>query len=140
MDGRQQMTIDTKQLRDLLATAGKWPNEVEKINEADGSYYTCPACDGEGTIDAELVKTMHAGLVGVQVFGFGEPMEAMEELIPEIIYKLPAILDRLERLEAVAKAARNRTETFRLGSEETGRDGLDEWDALDEALARLDKP
>jgi Na+-translocating ferredoxin:NAD+ oxidoreductase RnfC subunit len=45
---------------------------------------------------------------------------------------------RLKKLEAVAKAAKDRTETFNLGSDATGRNGTDEWDALDEALNALE--
>jgi hypothetical protein len=44
-----------------------------------GGHYGCPLCDGEGTIDDELVATYGGkpaefpiGAVGVQVYGIGE--------------------------------------------------------------------
>jgi hypothetical protein len=93
------MTVDIPKLRALLAKAGKWPTEPVKSYET--GYFDCPACGGCGQIAAEDVKQIHAGLVGVQIFGIGDQMAAMEELVPLLLQHGPALLSELEALREV---------------------------------------
>lgn len=83
-----------EELRGLLAEAGKWPDEL--IPEGDGKYFECPACGGEGSIEGEVVHCLHAGLVGVQVYGIGDQMAAMEKLLPLLIRHGPALIAIVE--------------------------------------------
>jgi hypothetical protein len=64
-----------------LAAIAKIMGAVAPLSvESDaGGHYGCPLCDGEGTIDDELVATYGGkpaefpiGVVGVQVYGIGE--------------------------------------------------------------------
>lgn len=96
-------------LRELLEKAGTYP-DLEPVGP--GKTYTCPLCDGAGDIDSEHVKegqvSRGAGLdisiVGVQVYGFGQGMAAMELLIPTIVHHLPALLDVAEASNALDRA------------------------------------
>jgi hypothetical protein len=58
----------------------------------------------------------------------------------KIIEAVPALLDRLEKLEAVVDAARDRLVSYELGTDRTGRNARDEWQALTDAITNLDKP
>jgi hypothetical protein len=87
-----------EELKALMATAGKWPTEPQ-TDGTDG-FYNCPVCDGEGTVDAEFVKRAHAGCTGVQIYGIGDQMAAMEKLLPLLF------TDYLPKLIAVAEAAK----------------------------------
>ncbi len=89
------MTIDLGALKALMAQAGEWPPLATEGGDGDG-YLRCPACDGEGAIDAECMKTLHAGLVGVQVYGIGDQMAAMEKLMPLLIRAGPALVEIAE--------------------------------------------
>ena len=88
------------ELKGLLEKAGKYP-ALDPIREhADGWTYRCPMCDGSGEIDADHVKegteTVGGGIltsiVGVQVFGIGDAMQAMEKLVPMAIDALPELI------------------------------------------------
>lgn len=83
----------TAVLRDLLAKAGEWP--TDHIQDKESGYYRCPLCE-EGEIEAELVHRVHGGLAGVQVYGFGDQVTAMEQLMPVVVWHLPAILTVVE--------------------------------------------
>ena len=88
------------QIEALHSAAGKWPTEPVQDSIVSG-YYECPACNGEGSIDAEFVCRMHAGLVGVQVYGIGDQMAAMEKLLPLVIDEIPSLLAYIRALEKV---------------------------------------
>jgi len=101
------MTIHSTiaQIEALHSAAGKWPSDPVPDGIVSG-YYECPACNGEGSVDAELVSRMHAGLVGVQVYGIGDQMAAMEKLLPLMIESLPSLIAYIRALEKVRDAAR----------------------------------
>lgn len=88
-------------LRELIAKVGEWP-DLGPEDRSDGSF-RCPLCDGQGDIDAEFVRDGRReygndswfSIVGVQVYGVGDAMAAMEELLPLLIKHAPSLLDQL---------------------------------------------
>jgi hypothetical protein len=129
------MTTDIHKLRALLAKAGKWPTEPVKSYE-DG-YFDCPACDGCGQIPAEDVRQIHAGLVGVQIFGIGDQMAAMEELVPLLLQHGPTLLSELEALREVERAAREALD--HMDGNDVPAWQHDDYLALGETVLALDK-
>lgn len=99
MGGGDQVKI-IERLKELHFEAGQWPTEV--IRDREDGFYECPACGGEGSIDAELVHRLHAGCVGMQVYGIGEQMTAMEQLMPLLMEHLPALLEVAEEASVLA--------------------------------------
>jgi hypothetical protein len=97
--------MNTKRLRDLLTEAGKWP-KLEPVESGKYRYYDCPLCGGEGKIAADFVSEgqeiygedsmVSCSIVGVQVYGIGDAMAAMEKLIPLLIEAAPALLDLVD--------------------------------------------
>ncbi len=122
-------------LRELLEKAGKYP-ALEPVGSR-GTRYTCPVCQGEGDIDDEFVKEgqvtsgegLDISIVGVQVFGFGDGMEAMDKLIPTALHALPALLDVAEAAKEVERCQLDLTIPDDVEGEK--------WKKLREALARL---
>jgi hypothetical protein len=100
------MTESIKRLRDLLAKAPRWP---AKIQHADSEgYLDCPLCDGQGSLPVEQVEELRWGpgdvaVGGIQVYGIGEEMGAMEVLIPQLIKIAPALLEVVEAAAEVRK-------------------------------------
>lgn len=93
---------DTRaRLRELIAKVGEWP-DLGTEDRSDGSF-RCPLCDGQGDIDAEFVRDGRReygndswfSIVGVQVYGVGDAMAAMEELLPLLIKHVPSLLAQL---------------------------------------------
>jgi hypothetical protein len=131
--------MTTQHLRELLAKAGKYP-KLEPVSDPVDRQYRCPLCAGEGTIDAEFVSKgteeieagINTSLVGVQVYGIGDAMTAMEELVPLVIQALPALLDVVEQVEWFIKH----------GQPESAFDGQ-EWSEREAnvlaALAKMDE-
>jgi len=87
-----------EELKALLAQAGKWP-ERTLVGEGEG-HHECPTCGGDGTVSPDFVRDHHAGCVGVQVYGIGDEMAAMEKLLPLLF------TDYLPGLIAAAEAAK----------------------------------
>jgi hypothetical protein len=91
------------QLRELMCKAGEYPR-LEPVG-SNWKYYACPLC-GEGSIEDERVSEgvvthgvgLDISIVGIQAFGFGDGVAAMEKLIPLALHHLPALL-------AIAEAA-----------------------------------
>lgn len=109
-----------EELKALLTQAGKWPTEPQ-TDGTDG-FYNCPVCDGDGTVDAEFVKSAHAGCTGVQIYGIGDQMTAMEKLLPLLF------TDYLPQLIAVAEAAKvmlNKMDAKKLGERGCSYDPLE---------------
>lgn len=100
-----------KQLRELLEKAGEYP-KLEPVGSC-GKVYAFPMCDGQGDIEDECISEGVVGhdvginfsVVGIQVYGIGEAMAAMEKLIPLVLHKLPALLNALEYFQDVAECA-----------------------------------
>jgi len=116
------MTIDTKALRELLADTGPlaW-GEVE----AGDDWYDVLADDGSemGALVARVRRGVDAAFVA------------------RVRNQLPAILDRLEKLEAVAKAARVVCAHAREPGQRTWLNDkfAAECDAIGTALAALER-
>lgn len=121
------MTIDTKRVRDLLASATPGPWCVyEESDGADDSV--SEVMQARGIMSEESGGLNHG--TDYELFTLPDA-----DLIVAMRNELPAILDHLDRLEEVAKAARAYC----------GRNGaMDDigyslgGKELDEALARLD--
>lgn len=132
------MTLPLAEIKRLMELAGKYP-ALTPVQTKPYCTYECPLCGGSGEIEdyhvSEGTETVGGGIntsiVGVQVFGIGEAMEAMEKLIPMMCNAMPAIIERMEKLEAVANAARNLRE--HVPDEDGPR-----WATLDETIAALD--
>lgn len=89
-----------RHLSDLVQKSAKWPTTPKILGNHNGAaYYECPACGGEGTIDSEHVFTRHVGTYGVQVYGIGEDMSALDVLIPELLEHFPIMVKRLQEVE-----------------------------------------
>lgn len=77
-------------------------------NGLDDGHYTCPLCDGEGSIDGEVVtdhrgttRDFPIGLVGVQCYGIGEGHVGLETALngaPAEIARLFADLAAMKEL------------------------------------------
>lgn len=71
----------------------------------DGEYIECPVCNGEGGIDAKDYCNIDGHAIGVQIYGIGEKMVAMENFVkaanPTAVI---ALLDELTALRAKVKA------------------------------------
>ncbi len=120
-----------EELKSLLATAGKWPDELAL--DVDEGCYECPACGGKGIIDADLVKTIHSGCVGMQIYGIGDQMVAMEKLLPLMVAMLPQLI-------AVAEASQRIRESHRSLMVPPNTHAYEEsQNVLDRALESLNK-
>ncbi|MFH5249845.1 hypothetical protein ACGTRS_01220 [Burkholderia semiarida] len=91
-----------------LAATPQDIDSAERIgNRPDGSYLTCPACEGEGCIpfESDYCNYDHIA-IGVQFYGVGEGFGKAEAYFraarPATIL---ALLDRLEHAEAALLAA-----------------------------------
>jgi hypothetical protein len=96
------MTIDIERLRKLLTDAPAFPSQPHEVSNGQG-FYHCPVCDGDGSLDAELVSELRwgpgdAAIGGVQVYGIGDPHAALDSLIPQAIKAIPGLLDEIEAL------------------------------------------
>jgi hypothetical protein len=127
------MTIDTKRLRELNAKATPPPWTGDRF---DGTVkYDMKGPDGAVVIHGDNGNSEDGP--------YGTVLATDDALIMTMRNELPAILDRLERLEAVAEAATlavdgiGNWERF----ESIGSDRLEHWEDVAlalEALARLD--
>jgi hypothetical protein len=101
--------MNNEQLRALHEAAGDYP--TLKAVMADG-VFTCPLCQGQGEIEAECVREgtslhgtgLNVSIVGVQIYGFGHGMDAMEKLVPAMINELPRLLQESDELRALKAA------------------------------------
>ena len=70
----------------------------------DGEYIECPVCNGEGGIDAKDYCNIDGHAIGVQIYGIGEKMVAMENFVkaanPTAVI---ALLDEITALRAKVK-------------------------------------
>lgn len=64
----------------------------------------CPACQGEGYVDAESYTNFDAAAIGVQFFGVGDEHGAHEELWRFFMANRRAIIARLEAAERMREA------------------------------------
>jgi hypothetical protein len=92
------MTDYTK-LRELIAAAPKWP-DVKAVAEDGGTGYSCPLCDGEGSVDAAYVEDRRSDIWagGYLFYGFGDEHLKLDALVREMIATVPDLLDEHETL------------------------------------------
>ncbi len=97
-------TPDLPALRRLAEEAMLSP----PLDVCEEDRHRCPMCDGEGEVDGYTHSTRGEYAAGVQVFGIGADLEALDAFVrafaPSVVL---AILDRLAAAEAVVEAARN---------------------------------
>ena len=103
---RTDETIATLKQAALAATPQDIDSAERTENRPDGSYLTCPACEGEGCIpfESDYCNYDHIA-IGVQFYGVGDGFGKAEAYFraarPAIIL---ALLDRLEHAEAALLA------------------------------------
>lgn len=136
------------ELKDLLTKAGQYP-ELQLVHNATDKVYECPLCGGSGDIEGVHVSqgtaTSGSGLdisiTGVQVFGIGDAMQAMEKLIPLAIHHLPELITASEDAARIL-AQRDRLAEL-LREVETGLDMFGGFPCtcrkIKDALAELDE-
>lgn len=131
--------VDLVKLEELAKAAT--PLDLSSAEKVRDDYeITCPVCDGEGEILAKDWCNIDDQAIGVQVYGIGEKMTAMERFIdaanPATILELLAEIERLrEALKVFGDAFENARSIYvkRYGADdeaigESTFDGMpDEW-------------
>jgi hypothetical protein len=92
------MTDIIQELRGLIAKATPGDLSTAELH-AEAETVECPACHGEGEVEAAYYGNIDGVALGVQFYGIGEQFGAHEKLWTAVSAHLPALLDRLEAAE-----------------------------------------
>lgn len=76
------------------------PGDLDTAEDVTQDYYECPACDGQGELEATTFINLDGDALGVQFFGVGHAFVNQEELWRVARPLLPALLSDLEALQA----------------------------------------
>ena len=105
------MTDTIAELRALLAACTKGDLSTAQRHIVCESV-ECPACQGDGEVEAADYCNFDGVALGVQFYGIGQEFGAHEKLWTAVARSLPALLDRVEagevwkrHYDAMAKAA-----------------------------------
>ena len=90
------------------------PLEVEEAGDTDNAtVFACPTCDGQGSLAADEVLTMHAsphdfpiGAIGIQCFGIGDGHGNLERALRDAPKEIAALLAKLAEVEVEATTNR----------------------------------
>jgi len=94
------MTDIIQELRGLIAACTKGDlSTAQRYIKAE--TVECPACHGDGEVDAADYCNFDGVALGVQFYGIGEHFGAHEKLWSAVSAHLTALLDRLEAAERV---------------------------------------
>lgn len=109
---------------EALAQALNRPFETVPNRLEEDGYYRCPTCDGEGTLPAEQVTQYHQGLIGAQVYGFGEGIEQLETWLHHGPEKTLQLITEFKRLQTENQKLRDDRELYEALHQETAKELL----------------
>jgi hypothetical protein len=92
------MTDIIEELRGLIAACTKGDLSTAQ-RHIKTETVECPACHGDGEVEAADYCNFDGVALGVQFYGIGEQFGAHEKLWSAVSAHLPALLDRLEAAE-----------------------------------------
>lgn len=92
------MTDIIQELRGLIAACTKGDLSTAQ-RHIKAETVECPACHGDGEVEAADYCNIDGVALGVQFYGIGEQFGAHEKLWAAVSAHLPALLDRLEAAE-----------------------------------------
>lgn len=106
--GTQAMTIedqsrvDIAEMRALMEACTKGDLSTAE-RHIESEYVECPACSGDGEIEASDYCNFDGKALGVQFYGIGPEFGAHEKLWRAVTAALPALLTELEATRAAAE-------------------------------------
>lgn len=110
-------------IRDRWSGIPTTPPALSDRKSEDGhTYYDCPLCDREGTIDAELVETYdhNEAAWGIQSFGIGNEHIKFGNAVPHAVGDIVALLAEIEKRDGLIDELR--TINARMAAELEQRD------------------
>ncbi|KMS58788.1 hypothetical protein [Sphingobium cupriresistens] len=96
------MTDTIAELRELLAACTKGDLTTAERRIACETV-ECPACQGDGEVEAADYCNFDSVALGVQFYGIGQEFGVHEKLWTAVVAALPALLDRVEAGEVWRK-------------------------------------
>lgn len=88
----------------------KTQNSKQLTLHPDGDVFDCPVCDccplceSEGHVPGAIFD-YDALAAGIQVFGIGDDLEALQSFVKHLPEDIPVLFSRIAELEAALKAA-----------------------------------
>jgi len=97
-----QSRVDIAEMRALMEACTKGDLSTAE-RHIESEYVECPACSGDGEIEASDYCNFDGKALGVQFYGIGPEFGAHEKLWCAVTAALPALLTELEATRAAAE-------------------------------------